>query len=36
LGFKPTEAERAAAELAPSAHLPLDALVREALRVLTR
>lgn len=36
LGFKPAEAERAAAELAPSAHLPLDALVREALRVLTR
>ncbi len=36
LGFKPAEAERAAAELAPMAHLPLDALVREALRVLTR
>jgi len=36
LGFKAAEAERAAAELAPQSHLPLDTLVREALRVLTR
>lgn len=36
LGFKPAEAERAAADLAPRANEPLDALVRAALKGLVR
>ncbi len=36
LGFKPMDAERAAAELGPRAGEPLDVLVREALRMLVR
>lgn len=36
LGFRPAEAERAAAEMAPRAHEPLDALVRDALKLLVR
>jgi Holliday junction DNA helicase RuvA len=35
LGFKPMEAERAAADLRGREAEPLDVLVREALRVLT-
>lgn len=35
LGFKPAEAERAAAELKGREDEPLDALVREALKLLT-
>ena len=36
LGFKPLDAERAAAELAPRANEPLNELVREALKRLVR
>lgn len=36
LGFKPLDAERAAAELASRVDEPLDTLVREALRMLVR
>lgn len=36
LGFRPAEAERAAAEMAPRADEPLDALVRDALKLLVR
>jgi Holliday junction DNA helicase RuvA len=36
MGFKPVEAERAAAELAPRMAEPLDVLVRESLRRLVR
>jgi Holliday junction DNA helicase RuvA len=35
MGFKPLEAERAAAELRDRADQPLDALVRDALKILT-
>lgn len=36
MGFKPAEAERSAAELAPRMAEPLDVLVRESLRRLVR
>ena len=36
MGFKPAEAERAAAELGPRLAEPLDVLVRESLRRLVR
>lgn len=36
LGFKPQEAERVAAEFAPRAGEPLDALVRDALKRLVK